>query len=58
MKKTKTPPWRKTNPRKGRSQKLTPEQKEAARSRAERAGRHYPNLIDNMWASQRSGVKR
>ena len=51
--KTRTPPWRKANPRKGRSAKLTVKQKDAARARAKRAGRHYPNLIDNMWASQR-----
>ena len=53
MKKTRTPPWRKANPRKGRSTKLTAKQKDAARARAQRAGRPYPNLIDNMWASQR-----
>ena len=53
MKKTRKPPWSKPNPRKGRSTKLSPEQKEKARARAARAGRHYPNLIDNMWASQR-----
>jgi hypothetical protein len=55
MEKSRTPPWRKTNPRKGRSRKLSPEQREAARERARNAGRHYPNLVDNMWASQRSG---
>ena len=52
-KQKKTPPWRKKNPRKGRSTKLSPEQKAKAKARAARAGRPYPNLIDNMWASQR-----
>ena len=54
--KTRKPPWKKPNPRKksGRkSVKLTAEQKDAARARAKRAGRRYPNLVDNMWASQR-----
>ncbi len=53
MEKTRKPPWKKPNPRKGRSTKLTPEQKAKAKARAALAGRHYPNLIDNMWASQR-----
>ncbi len=35
------------------SKKLTPDQKAAAKARAKRAGRAYPNLIDNMWASKR-----
>ena len=54
MRKSRTPPWRKENPRKksgGGSRKLTPPQREQARERAARAKRHYPNLVDNMWAS-------
>jgi hypothetical protein len=35
------------------SKKLTASQKAAAKARAKRAGRAYPNLIDNMWASKR-----
>ena len=31
---------------------LTPEQKAKAKARADRAGRKYPNMIDNMWASK------
>jgi hypothetical protein len=57
--KTRKPPWKKKNPRKAagrKAQKLTAEQKEAARARAERAGRRYPNLIDNMWAAQRGAA--
>ena len=45
------PPWKRTNPRKraGKaSTHLSPEQKAAAKARAERAGRRYPNLVDNM----------
>ena len=45
----KTPPWKKKNPvNKANSTKLTPEQKEEARERAKKAGRRYPNLVDNM----------
>ncbi len=54
--KTRKPPWKKKSPRKkaGRkSVKLSTEQKDAARARAKRAGRRYPNLVDNMWAAQR-----
>ncbi|MDE5461921.1 hypothetical protein [Bradyrhizobium sp. CSS354] len=44
-------PWKRQNPRKraGRASKhLTPAQKSAAKARARRAGRRYPNLVDNM----------
>jgi len=44
--------WDKPSGRK-KSKKLTPAQKTAAKARAKRAGRTYPNLIDNMWASNR-----
>jgi hypothetical protein len=57
MRKSRTPPWRKQSPRKktGKaSRKLTAEQKAAAKARAVKAGRRYPNLVDNMWASTRS----
>jgi hypothetical protein len=53
MHKSRKPPWKKPSPRKGAARKLSPAQKASARARAERAGRRYPNLIDNMWASQR-----
>jgi len=55
--KTRKPPWKKPNPRKksgGKSAKLSPELKEAARARAARNGRRYPNLVDNIWAAQRA----
>lgn len=52
MQKTKTrkAPWRKANPRKraGTSTKLSPTQKATARRNAAKAGRPYPNLVDNM----------
>lgn len=38
--------WDKPNPKK-RSMPLTPEQKREAMARAKKAGRPYPNLIDN-----------
>jgi len=44
-------PWKRSNPRKraGKASKhLTPAQKSVAKTRARRAGRRYPNLVDNM----------
>jgi len=38
--------WDKKNPKKT-SKKLTPAQKTAAKARAKKAGRPYPNLVDN-----------
>jgi len=45
-------PWEKDNP-KAKSKKLTPAQKQEAKSRAKKAGRPYPNLVDNMAASRK-----
>ncbi|MBB3806839.1 hypothetical protein FHR51_003005 [Xanthomonas arboricola] len=47
------PPWKRPNPTSKRaSAPLTDAQKAAAKQRAEAAGRPYPNLVDNMWASR------
>ncbi|NYI18771.1 hypothetical protein FHR53_002348 [Xanthomonas arboricola] len=47
------PPWKRPNPTSKRaSTPLTDAQKTAAKQRAEAAGRPYPNLVDNMWASR------
>ena len=43
----KKPVWETKNPKK-KSTKLTPAKKSAAKARAQKAGRPYPNLIDNM----------
>jgi hypothetical protein len=44
--------WNKLRPKKlGNPKLLTEEKKAAAKSRARRSGRAYPNLIDNMWAA-------
>ena len=49
-----TKPWSRSNPRKkaGKaSKKLSPGQKASAKASAKRAGRPYPNLVDNMRAA-------
>ena len=43
--------WDKPNPKKT-SKKLTPAQISAARARAMKSGRSYPNLVDNAWAAK------
>ena len=51
MARTPRTPWNRQNPRKraGKASKhLSPAQKSAAKARARRAGRRYPNLVDNM----------
>jgi hypothetical protein len=45
------PFWDKKNPNK-KSSPLTPSQKAAAQARAKKAGRPYPNLVDNAWAKK------
>lgn len=55
----KRPPWKKANPRKVRGKKstrLSPAKKAAAKRSAKKAGRKYPNLVDNMRAGS-SGRK-
>jgi|SRR5262245_8965882 len=53
------PPWKRPNPRaKSRRRRLTAGQKTAARRRAKRAGRRYPNLVDNMQAASRAAKGR
>ena len=41
------PPWKRKNPKKTTAP-LSPAQKSEARARARKAGRKYPNLVDNM----------
>jgi hypothetical protein len=53
-------PWKRANPRKraGKASKhLTPAQKSAAKTRARRAGRRYPNLVDNMRMAAKKTTK-
>lgn len=43
--------WDTKNPKKKLSP-LTDSQKKAAMARAKKAGRPYPNLVDNAWAGR------
>ena len=46
------PIWAKPAPKDKAKVKLSPEQIAMARERAEKAGRRYPNLVDNIWAAK------
>lgn len=43
--------WETKNPKK-KSSPLSGSQKSAAKARAKKAGRPYPNLVDNAWAKR------
>lgn len=50
--KSRPKPWQKGNPKPAAARtRLTAAQKNAAQARAREAGRRYPNLVDNMWAT-------
>jgi hypothetical protein len=55
---TKTPPWKRKNPKKGASTKLADAEKARARARAKKAGRRYPNLVDNMAVVKARAAKK
>ncbi|MBA3961509.1 MAG: hypothetical protein H0X40_06365 [Chthoniobacterales bacterium] len=52
-------PWKKAPPKKSGQTKLTAKSKKTAKKAATKAGRTYPNLVDNMNAAkkQKSRVK-
>ena len=50
----KKPFWDTANPKK-KSTPLTPAQKAAAKARAKKAGRPYPNLVDNAAVRRKRG---
>jgi hypothetical protein len=52
------PPWKKSPPRRTRTSKLTSGQKSKAKASAKRAGRPYPNPVDNMRVAAGAGRKK
>ncbi len=54
MKDIKKPVWKKPKPRAKKAVKLTKAQIQEAKERAAKAGRKYPNLIDNMFVAQKA----
>jgi len=51
------PPWEKPAPRKSWHTKLTSKSRAAAKASAKRAGRRYPNLVDNIHAAQKQRAR-
>lgn len=50
----KKPVWEKSRPKDiGKPKKLSTKQKTAAKAAAKKAGRPYPNLVDNMRAARK-----
>lgn len=46
--------WERARPKKlGEPQKLSPSEKKSAQESARKAGRPYPNLVDNMNAARK-----
>ncbi len=52
-KKSGSEPWEKSAPKKSGHTNLTAKSKARAKASAKRAGRKYPNLVDNMQAAQK-----
>ncbi len=51
---SKKPVWDKARPKSlGESKPLSPKAKSSAKAAAEKAGRPYPNLVDNMRAARK-----
>jgi hypothetical protein len=51
---TETPPWEKERPKSaGKPKKLSPKAKSSAKAAAKKAGRPWPNLVDNMRAASK-----
>jgi hypothetical protein len=47
-----TAPWKKTPPKTAAKTTLTPKYRAIAKAAAAKAGRRYPNLVDNMAAAR------
>lgn len=57
-KKKRKEPWERAPPAKAKHTRLSSTQKQTAKRRAKRAGRPYPNLVDNMSVARKKSKKR
>lgn len=51
-------PWKKPAPKSSSRSRLTPAQKKKAKRAAKKAGRPYPNLVDNMRVARKAKTKK
>lgn len=56
--KTATKPWKRSAPKGSGHKKVTATQKRSAKAAAKKAGRPYPNLVDNMRAASKKKARR
>jgi len=52
------PVWKRKAPAKAKHSKLSSAEKASARASAKRAGRPYPNLVDNMRVARKKSKKK
>jgi hypothetical protein len=52
------PVWKRAAPAKAKHHSLSPAKKAAAKKSAKRAGRPYPNLVDNMRAARKKNTSK
>jgi len=50
-------PWKKSAPKKSRHTTLSGKSKAKAKAKAKKAGRKYPNLVDNMNAARKQRAR-
>ncbi len=50
--------WDKPAPKKSKHTQLSPAKKKKAKAAAKRAGRPYPNLVDNMRAAKKKPARK
>jgi ribosomal protein L15E len=50
-------PWKRPKPKTSAKTKLTPASKARAKAAAAKAGRPYPNLVDNMNAARQQNAR-
>src|SRR5689334_11341943 len=54
----KQPPWKRSAPKGTKHRTLSAAKKRSAKAAAKRAGRPYPNLVDNMRAAKKKSASR
>jgi hypothetical protein len=50
-------PWDRPAPKRAKHTKLSGKDKSEAKQRAKRAGRRYPNLVDNMFEARKKTTR-
>jgi hypothetical protein len=51
-------PWKRRRPKGAKHTRLSPADKRQAKAKAKKAGRRYPNLVDNMRMARKKKKRR